>query len=397
METTPPSFGRSMLAHWALDPDITYLNHGTVGAVPRRVLAAQQAIRDEIERQPSRYLLRDLVGHVGAAPPAVPLMRQAAAKVAAFVGARGEDLAFVDNATTGANAVLRSFAFAEGDEIVVLNLGYGAVIKAAQYVARRAGARVVTAELPFPVADPGECVDAVTRVLTPRTRLAVLDHITAESALVLPLAEIAARCRDRGVAVLVDGAHVPGAVALDIPSLGVDWYTANLHKWAWSPRSCGFLWATPERQADLHPTVISWGLDQSFAAEFDWVGTRDPSPYLAAPEGLAFLEELGAEKVSAYDHELAWKGAHRLAERWGTSLVTPESMIGTMATIQLPESLGSTVKEAALLRDALLFEDRIEVQLHAWQGRLWTRISAQIYNDMDDVERLAAAVLRHLG
>lgn len=392
MATASSSFGRPLLAHWALDPDITYLNHGTVGAPPRRVLAVQQAIRDEIELQPSRYLLRDLVGHIGAAPPAQPLLRQAAEKVAAFVGARGEDLAFVDNATTGANAVLRSFPFAEGDEILVLNLGYGAVVKAAQYVARRTGARVVTAELPFPDIDPDKAVEAVAAALTPRTRMAVVDHVTAESALLLPLAEIASRCRERGVAILVDGAHVPGALALDLAALGVDWYTANLHKWAWSPRSCGFLWAAPERQADLHPTVISWGLDQGFSAEFDWVGTRDPSPYLAAPEGLAFLEELGVEKVQGYDHGLAWEGAHRLAERWGTRFLVPESMIGTMATVPLPESLGETVEHAACLRDALLFEDRIEVQLHAWQGRLWTRISAQIYNDMADIERLGEAV-----
>jgi isopenicillin-N epimerase len=392
--TSPaPTFGRPMLAHWALDPKITYLNHGTVGAPPRRVLAAQQAVRDEVELQPSRFLLRDLAGHVGASPPAVPLIREAAGKVAAFVGARPDDVAFVDNATTGANAVLRSLELAEGDEILVLDHTYGAVVNAAAYVARRQGARVVTAELPCPVRDPGEVVAALAAAITPRTRLAIVDHITAESALILPVAEIAALCRARGVAVMVDGAHAPGALALDLPALGVDWYTANLHKWAWSPRSCGFLWAPPERQQDLHPTVISWGLDQGFAAEFDWVGTRDPSPFLAAPAGIDFLEELGAAAVRDYDHALAWEGAKYLAAAWKTDFGTPEAMIGTMATVPLPQGFGSTRPEAMVLRDALLYEDKIEVQLHAFRERLWIRISAQIYNEMADIERLARAVL----
>ncbi len=246
--------------------------------------------------------------------------------------------------------------------------------------------------MPHPILDPGAVADAFAAASSERTRLVLVDHITAESALLLPLAEIAARCRERGVPVLADGAHAPGAIALDIPSLGVDWYTGNLHKWAWTPRSSGILWAAPERQADLHPTVISWGLDQGIAAEFDLLGTRDPTPYLAAPAALAFFRELGADAVRAYDHDLAWSGAHRLAERWGVPFETPESMIGTMATVPLPAALGSTRDDAAGLRDALLFEDAIEVQVHAWRGRLHVRISAQVYNDMADVERLGDAV-----
>jgi isopenicillin-N epimerase len=392
------TFGRPMLEHWLLDPAVTYLNHGTVGATPRRVLAAQQALRDEIERQPSRFLLRELASvRVGGARNDAPRMRLAAAEVAAFLGARGDDLAFVENTTTGANAVLRSLPFVPGDEILVSDLGYGGVVNAARYVARRTGAVVRTVEMPYPVRDPGAVADAFVGALSDRTRLALVDHITAESALLLPLAEIAARCRARGVPVLADGAHAPGAIALDIPSLGVDWYVGNLHKWAWTPRSSGILWAPPERQADLHPTVVSWGLDQGMTAEFDLLGTRDPTPYLAAPAALAFLRELGADAVRAYDHDLAWRGARRLAERWQVSFETPESMIGTMATVPLPASLGSTREEAGALRDALLFEDAIEVQVHAWRERLHVRISAQVYNDMADVERLGEAVERRAG
>ncbi len=389
------AFGHPMLREWAFEPGLTYLNHGTVGATPRRVLAAQQALRDEIERQPSRFLLRELTSvRVGRPTGEVPRMRRAADAVARFLGARGDDLVFVDNITTGANAVLRSFPLEEGDEILITNLGYGGVTAAARFAAREKGAVVRTAEIPFPLASPEAAISAVEAAITPRTRLAVVDHITAESALVLPLAEIARRCHARGVAVLGDGAHAPGAVPVDIPSLGVDWYAANLHKWGWVPRSSGILWAAPERQPGLHPMVISWGLDQGFSAEFDLPGTRDPSPHLAAPAAFAFMAQLGVEAVQRYNHELAWSGARLLAERWGSPFETPEAMIGTMATVAVPESLGGSRDHAAALRDALLFQEGIEVQAHAWNGRLYTRISAQIYNQLSDYEKLAEAVLK---
>jgi isopenicillin-N epimerase len=165
------------------------------------------------------------------------------------------------------------------------------------FAARQRGAVVRTAVMPYPVRSAAELRDACLAALGPRTRLAIVDHITSQSALIMPLAEIAAACRARGVAVLADGAHAPGAIPLDIPSLGVDWYVANLHKWMWVPRSSGILWASPERKADVHPAVISWGLDQGFTAEFDLPGTRDPSAHLAAPAAIAMMEDLGADAV----------------------------------------------------------------------------------------------------
>jgi isopenicillin-N epimerase len=382
-----------MREHWALDPAITYLNHGTVGATPRRVLAAQQAIRDEIERQPSRYLLRELTSiRVGAWAPEVPRLRAAAREVAAFLGARGEDLVFVDNATTGVNTVLRSLDLDPDDEILVTDLGYGAVNNAAAFAARVRGAKSRVVEMPWPVQEPAQAADAIVAAIGPRTRVAVIDHVTSESAQMMPVADIAARCRARGVAVLIDGAHAPGALPLDIPALGADWYTGNLHKWAWAPRSSAILWVAPERQHGLHPLVISWGLDRGFTDEFDLIGTRDPSPFLAAPAGIAFMRELGLDRVRSYDHDLAWRAGRMLGERWGTTPGVPEAMVGTMITVPLPERFGSTREDAARLRDALLFEDKIEIQLHAWRGRLWVRVSAQIYNDEDDVARLARAV-----
>jgi isopenicillin-N epimerase len=344
-----------------------------------------------MERQPSRFLLRELSAiRIGGQTP-VPRMRQAADRVSEFLGVRGEDLAFVDNTTSGINAVLRSLDLNEGDQILQLDHAYGAIANTARFIARERGARVTTVEIPYP-STPGAVVHAVTAAIGPRTRVAIVDHITSDSALVLPLAEIAARCRARQVAVLADGAHAPGAIPLDIAALGVDWYVGNLHKWAYAPRSSGVLWSAPAHQARLHPTVISWGLDQGFTTEFDWVGTRDPSAHLAAPVAIDYLRELDPSAVCSYNHALAWEAARMLSRRWGTSLGSSEEMIGTMATIPLPERLGSTREDAARLRDALLFEDHIEVQLHAWRDRLWVRISAQVYNDMSDMERLAGAV-----
>jgi isopenicillin-N epimerase len=182
-----------------------------------------------------------------------------------------------------------------------------------------------------------------------------------------------------------------------VPALGVDWYSCNLHKWAHAPRSCGALWAHSSRQAGLHPPVISWGLDQGFLAEFDWVGTRDPTPWLAAPAGIAFLTQLDFEKVRRYNHGLAWRAAQELTARWRTSLPCGEKSVGSMVTVPLPAGLGASAEDAARVRDALLEEDRIEIQIHAGHGSLWARLSAQVYNDWDDVERLDDAVARHAG
>ncbi len=385
-------FGHPMLTHWALDPDVLYLNHGTVGVAPRRVLAAQRAIRDEVERQPSRFLLREISGLVGA-PRAEPTrLRAAAEAVARFIGARGADVVFVDNATAGANAVLRSFPLRPGDELLVTDHNYGAIARVAAFVARERGATVRTAAVPYPAFNRGRLLEAIERALTPKTRLAVIDHITSESAIVFPIAEIAGLCRRHGVALLVDGAHAPGVLPLDVPAIGADWYVANLHKWAHAPRSCGILWADPARQAGLHPAVVSWGLDQGYLAEFDWVGTRDPSAWLAAPEGLAFLQDLGFEAVRTYNHDLAVRGARLLAERWGTTFAIDAADLGFMATVPLHPRHGDSADQATRLRDRLLFEDRIEVHAHAGHGRLWVRFSAQVYNAWSDLERLGDAV-----
>ena len=237
-----PVFGHRMRSEWALDPEILYLNHGTVGATPRRVLARQQAIRDEMEKQPARFLLRDCSGLVGAPRTAPTLVRRAAAS-GRFLRMRRRRPRFRGQRDRRRNAVLQSLELRAGDEILVTDHTYGAVTMAAAFFASRTGARVVTATVPYPRFDRDQMLQSVSRTLTSRTRLAILDHVSSESALVMPLVELADICHARGVPVLGDGAHAPGAIALDLRSLGVDWYTGNLGNWAWAPRSCGILWA----------------------------------------------------------------------------------------------------------------------------------------------------------
>lgn len=386
-----------MLPDWPLDPEVTYLNHGTVGVTPNRVLAAQRAIRDAVERGPSQALLREQSNFAGSRTTRSEVIARAADAVGRYVGASGEDVVFVDNATTGVNAVLRSLPLGAGDEILLTSHNYGATARVAQFVAREHGAAVRVVDVPYPEFSAAALVEAVSKSLTANTRIAVLDHVTSESALIFPLAELAALCTSRGVPVLADAAHAAGMIPIDLSTLDVDWYTANLHKWACSPRSCGFLWAAKDRQADLHPPVISWGLDQGFTTEFDWVGTRDISAWLAAPEGLAYLDSLGRENVWNHNHGLAWRGAQLLAERWGTSLGFNESDIGFMATVPMPATCGRTTADAKRVRDRLLFDHRIEVQVHAGHDRAWARISAQVYNEISDIERLAGAVLKIAG
>jgi len=383
-----------MLQHWMLEPECTYLNHGTVGATPRRVLQKQQVLRDEMERQPSRFVLRELGGYMPMPWRSASRLREASDQVAAFVGARPDDLVFVPNVTTGMNAVLQSLELTAGDEIVLTDLAYGAVVYAAKAVCERSGASVRTVCTEHPVVDPDHIVKAIVAALTPRTRLVVVEHVAPQTSTVLPVAKIASACRARGVPVLVDGAHAPGSRAVDVPSLGVDWYSANLHKWAHAPRGCGFLWASADRQSILHFPVVYWGHNRGFREEFEHTATTDPTSFLAAPEGIAVLREWDFDACVSYMHALAWEAGHLLADRWGTTFGMPRELVGAMATVPLPQHLGTSDEDATRLRLSILLEDRIEVHMFAWRGRVWARVSAQIYNDRADIERLADAVAR---
>ena len=386
---TAPLLGRAVRHEWVLDPGFVSVNHGSFGATPRVVLAVQLDWQRRMEAQPGRFFRAIL--------PAA--LRHAAGQLGAFLGADGNDLAFVENTTVGCNAVLRSLELGAGDEILVLTHGYGAVRNAARYVAERAGARVTEAAVPFPRPDADAIVASVAAALTPRTKLAVIDHITSGSALVLPLERIVTACHAAGVPVLVDGAHGPGQVTLDLPSLGADWYVGNCHKWLCAAKGSAFLWAAPSRQAGLHPVTISHGFGAGFLAEFDWTGTRDCSAWLSVGAAIDFHARLGGAALRARNVGLAAEGAALLARRLNTEQGAVGAMAGAMGLVRLPLAGPVTPVRSEAIRAQLLAAGT-DAPTHIIDDTMWLRLSAHAYNEIEDYERLAeivALVVREEG
>ncbi len=378
----PVVYGAALRGEWLLDPATAFLNHGSFGATPRTVLAAQEAWRRRIERNPPRFMARDY-------PAAI---RDAAERLGAYLGAAGGDLVFVDNATSGANAVLRSLPFKPGDEILATTLGYRALANAARYVAARSGAALIEVPIDLPVRDGEAILAAVAARLSARTRLAIFDHVASHSAIVFPVERLVPFAQAAGAQVLIDGAHAPGMIPLDVPALGADYYIGNCHKWLMAPRGCGFLWAKRERQGSLHPLAISHGLDKGFTAEFDWTGTRDPSAWLSAPGAIDFHQSLGGERLKARNTALARAMGRMLAQAWGTELAAPEDMFAAMAAIRLPDKGPITQEHAKEVQARLYDTHRIEAAINCEDGRLWLRIAAQAYNEPADYERLRRAI-----
>ncbi|MBI3514969.1 MAG: aminotransferase class V-fold PLP-dependent enzyme [Proteobacteria bacterium] len=375
-------FGRAARAEFCLDEAVAFLNHGSFGATPRAVLAAQDRWRATMERQPVHFMGRLL-------PRALDAARAA---LGDFLGADPAGLVFVENASAGVNSVLRSLPFGPGDEILATALGYPAVLNAARYTAARTGARLVTVALPLPIRGPAAICDAVAAALTPRTRLAILDHVTSATACVMPIAALIEACRGAGVPVLVDGAHAPGMLALALDDLGADWYTGNCHKWLFAPKGAAFLHARRDRRDGVHPLVISHGVDNGLHAAFDWPGTRDFTAWLAVPDGIAFHRSHDSEALRTHNCRLAAAMAAELATRWGTGPAVPPSMLGSMATVRLPFADAATPEAALRVHDRLIDDHGVEVPVWAIGEALWLRISAQIYNEPADYRRLADAV-----
>jgi len=374
-----PEFGHARLGDFVLAPGVAHLNHGGYGATPRLVLAAAEAAQRRMEADPSTFFRRHLI----------PGLRQAAERVAAFLGGEGKDWAFVENATAGLNAVIASLDLQPGDELLCLSQVYGAVGNAMRHFAERRCARIVTAPISVPFTDPGTLLGAITMAIGPRTRLAVFDHITSAGATVLPVPEMAVLCRACGVPVAIDGAHAPGQVALDVPALGVDWYVGNLHKWAFAAKGTGVIWCAPERQADTHPVAISHNLGQGFAAEFDYSGTRDNSHWLAVPAALDYIVGFGAEAIEAHNRALANEACDLLVDAWGTEAAAGAEHRAAMASVRLPG--GQTRDRLAAHRLALHLNEKygITAGVMVLDGTLWLRVSAQIYNEIGDYRPLA--------
>lgn len=386
---------------WLLDPDVTFLNHGSFGACPLDVLDRQREIQTLLEREPVDFLVRRMT----------PLLDESRDTLAELIGADPADVVFVQNATAGVNAVLRSLKFQPGDEILVTAHDYNACRNVVRFVAGQTGAVVVEAELPLPVDSPGQVVDAVLTRATPRTRLALLDHITSPTALIFPIAELVAELNRRGIDTLIDGAHAPGMTPLDMKRLGATYYTGNCHKWLCAPKGAGFLHVRSDRQADIQPPIISHGWNRPrpgyspFQDAFDWPGTLDPSPWLCVGEAIRFVSRLmpgGLAALMERNHALAMLGRRILCQRLGLVPVGQEPMLGSMAAVILPQALalrhlGSQrpdVPDNVGLHDELLNRHNIEAPTYCWPAAPQTilRISAQAYNEAAHYERLAAAL-----
>jgi isopenicillin-N epimerase len=379
-----PLYGAAAKAEWGLAPELANLNHGSFGSTPSAVMAAQDAWRRRIEANPTKFMSRE----------SRPALREAARRVAAELGADGDDIVFSENATSAANAVLRSLDFKPGDEILITSLGYPAIRNAALYVADRAGAGVVEVGIPLPVRDADSILAAVQAKLSGRTRLAIFDHICSGSALVLPVERLTGLAHRAGAAVLIDGAHVPGQLPLDLAGLGVEYYVANLHKWLMAPRGTGILWARRDLQAGLHPLTISHGYRKGFIEEFDWTGTKELTGWLSAPAGIDFFHRLGGERLMARNRELALAMGRMLSKAWDTPLAGPLQMFAAMAVVALPNAGPATFERSTELRLYLAEQHGIEAAVNASDGRLWVRIMAQAYNEPADYERLRRAFER---
>jgi isopenicillin-N epimerase len=379
-------------AYWSLDPQITFLNHGSFGACPFPVLKAQEQVRQQLEQEPVRFFVREFE----------PLLDQARDQLAQFVGVDGRDLVFVPNATTGVNSVLRSLRFNPGDELLTTDHEYNASRNALEFVADRADARIVVAPVPFPIASKQEIVDAVMARVSEKTKLVLLDHISSQTGLIFPLEEIIQQLSQFGIETLIDGAHAPGMLPLNLSEIGATYYSGNCHKWLSAPKGAAFLYVKSSRQQQIRPLTISHGAnsprtDKSrFQLEFDWMGTGDPSAYLSVPAAIQFMGSLlpgGWPELMSRNHQLVLSARQMLCQTLGLKIPAPSDMIGSMACIPIPDG------SADELHDQLFDRHQIELQVMPWpkSPQRVIRISAQIYNNFEQYQQLAAVLEQMLA
>ncbi|MGC3960836.1 MAG: aminotransferase class V-fold PLP-dependent enzyme [Verrucomicrobiota bacterium] len=380
---------------WGLKPGTVFLNHGSFGACPKPILELQTKLRHELEAEPVQFLWRRYEERLEPA-------RRALAK---FVGAPAKDIVFTTNATTGVNAVLRSLRLKRGDELLTTSVDYNACRNVLNEVARQTGAKLIVAEIPFPLESADQMTNAILQAVTKRMRLALLDHVTSNTALVLPLREIIRGLEACGVETLVDGAHAPGMLPLNLRELRPTYYAANLHKWICAPKGAAFLYVRPDRQDQLQPAVISHGNNRTrpgftlFQDRFDWAGTFDPTAWLCVPEAIRWMGQLlpgGWNELRERNHQLVVKARKLLCERFEVEPPCPEELLGSMATIPLPARFQNRKAVGKIDREQLALYDRfgIEVPLNRFgtPAQRWLRVSAQIYNSPADYAYLAAAL-----
>jgi len=383
-----PRFGRSMRSLWELSDEGTFLNHGSFGACPKEVLAEQSRIRKAMESQPDVFFGRDIMPDAGATA-----LRAAASQLGTFVNAAEGHIAFVENATSGMQAALRSVDLRAGDRILTTNHTYNAVRLMVEARCAETGATPLAVQIPIPTS-ADEIVARFREALTPSVRLAIVDHITSPTALVLPLDRIIPELQERGALVLVDGAHAVGQIALDLAALRPDWYVSNAHKWLFAPKGTAFLYASKEVAAKTRPNVVSHFIAMGFPASFDYTGTRDNSGWLSVPAALKFFENLGPAAMRTHQKQLL-EICDDLFASLGARTVAPMEMCAAMRTFVLPQARRATQADADTLVEALWNTHRIQVWSKEYEGQLLLRVSSQVYVDEADVRRLRDVLEKH--
>ncbi|MGN6517245.1 MAG: aminotransferase class V-fold PLP-dependent enzyme [Rhizomicrobium sp.] len=373
--------GRAALDLFQLSPDLLHLNHGSYGAVPKIVRAEQDRRRAQIESNATGFFRDELPGE----------LRRLAGLAAQRFGGDAQGWVFCENATQAVNSVLASFGLKPGDEIVTTSHAYGAVMKAMAIWAQRFGAQVVRAPLPLIVESEDVIVDAIARAFSDRTKLLIVDHITSATATVFPVRRIVTAAKKRGIAALVDGAHVPGHLPLDVEAIGADWYTGNAHKWLFAPKGCALLWTAAAQRDKTRPVVLSHGAPDGYTEAFDWIGTRDVTPWLCFEAAARFHDSLGGDALMARNRALAADAARALSTICGLQPSAPESLRGAMACLTLRRSDADASAGVAFMR-ALRDCCGAIVPAYVFDRMLCVRISAQIYNDARDYARLAEAI-----
>ncbi len=375
--------------HWLLSDDWVFLNHGSFGACPKVVLEAQSELRNLMESAPVQFLWRHHDERLNVA-------RQA---LAGFLGADAMNLAYVTNATTGVNAVVRSLTFQPGDEILTTDHAYNACRNVLEEAARHSGANVVVAPIPFPLQSEEEIVAAILNAVTPRTRLAMIDHVTSNTALVFPIERIVRELESHGIDTLVDGAHAPGMLPLDLEKLRPAYYTGNLHKWTCSPKGSAFLWVRPDKQYPIQPAVISHGNNTSRAGQtpfqdrFDWAGTHDLTAWLCVPKALSWLGNClpgGWPALREHNHTMLLEARKLICDRLGMTPPCPENLLGSMATLPLPGRLAESEGRFPVdpLYTRLADGYGIEMPIIHFGGKRWMRISSHLHNSLDEYRYL---------
>ncbi len=386
---------------WLLDPKVVYLNHGAFGACPRPVLEFQTQLRQRLERQPMQFLVRDLE----------PLLDVARGTLAKFVGAEPDNLVFVPNTTAGVNTVLRSLDFAPGDELLVTNHEYNASRNALEFAAERSGARVVVVEIPFPLRSVEEIIAPILAAITLRTRLALLDHVTSQTGLVMPVERLVAELSARGVETLVDGAHAPGMVPLNLKRIGAAYYTGNCHKWLCAPKGAAFLCVEPRLQRHIRPLIISHGASSArtdrsrFVTEFGWTGTSEMTAYLSVPEALRFMESRlpgGWSEMMARNRALTLAAREVVCVALKIAEPCPAEFIGSIASVPLTDAVADEWPRPLFneypLQEVLRVKHGVEIPIIPWPSpvKRLLRISAQLYNSLPQYKLLAAALVAEM-